>query len=198
MKTTLPTVKNHPEITPAGGARPRLLDLFCGRGGWTRSFIARGWHCTGVDLADLGYPGEFLQADCLTLTPEFLASYDAIVASPPCEEFARAWLPWLRGDHAPADWALRLLDWSIALCTGHPRRACECSNFAARNRPGSVRFESYALWGDVPLLAPIFPRRKTAKTGKNPAARAMIEPALADTVADWFTASLQNDRRQAA
>src|SRR3954465_9005108 len=92
---------------------PLLLEVFCGRGGWSKSFAARGWHCVGVDIAELGYPFEFIKADALTLTEEFINGFDGVVMSPPCEEFARAWLPWLRGDHKPAAWAVNLLHWSI-------------------------------------------------------------------------------------
>jgi hypothetical protein len=170
-------------------SRPAVLDLFCGVGGWSKSFAVRGWRCVGVDIAALGYPYEFVQADVLTLAREWLDSFDAIVASPPCEEYARAWLPWLRGDKQPAKWALDLLEWSVALCD-RPRRLVECSNFAARHVPGAVRFESYSLWGDVPLLMPVLPRGKMAKSGMRPELRAEIPPALADTVADYFTAHI--------
>lgn len=166
--------------------KPRLLELFCGRGGWSKAFAARGWDCTGVDIAAFGYPFEFIQADCLTLTPEFINGFDGVISSPPCEDFARAWLPWLRGDGKPEAWALDLLKWSVSLCD-RPGWLTECSNFAAKYVPGSVRIGSYALWGDVPLLAPQFPRTKAAKSGTRPDLRAEIPRPLADTVADWFT-----------
>ncbi len=168
---------------------PALLDVFCGVGGWTKSFQARGWNCVGVDIASLGYPATLVQRDALTLPREWINRFDGVVMSPPCEEFARAWLPWLRGDHKPAQWALDLLQWSVALCD-RPNRIVECSNFAARHIPGSIRFESYALWGDVPLLMSVLPRGKMAKSGKRPELRAEIPPALADAVADWFTGQL--------
>lgn len=142
-----------------------------------------------MDIAALGFPYEFIQADALTLAPELIDSYDAVVMSPPCEEFARAWLPWLRGDKQPEKWALDLLQWSVALCD-RPCRIVECSNFAARHVAGAVRFDSYSLWGDVPLLMPSILRGKMAKTGTRPDIRAEIPAALADTVADHFTASI--------
>lgn len=170
--------------------RPRLLELFCGRGGWSKAFSRRDWHCVGVDIAALGYPFEFIQADALSLSPEFINSFDGVVMSPPCEEFARAWLPWLRGDGLPAAWALNLLQWSIALCD-RPGRLVECSNFAAKHAPGAVRIGSYSLWGDVPLLVSEFPRRKSAQSGTRPDIRAEIPHPLADAVADWFTSGRQ-------
>lgn len=173
--------------------RPSLLDLFCGVGGWSKSFAARGWRCVGVDKAALGYPYDFVQSDVLDLTPGFLNSFDAIVSSPPCEEFARAWLPWLRGDKKPAQWAIDLLEWSVKLCKDRKNRITECSNFAARHVPGGTRFESYTLWGDVPLLMPQLPRGKMAKSGMNPELRAEIPPALADWIADNYTRAYRSN-----
>jgi len=164
---------------------PSLLDIFCGVGGWSKSFAAAGWNCVGVDIAALGYPWRLEQRDALTLPRDWIDGFDAVVMSPPCEEFARAWLPWLRGDKTPAKWSLDLLEWSVSLCD-RPRRIVECSNFAARHVPGSVRCESYALWGDVPLLMPVLPRGKMAKSGMRPELRAEIPAALAETVERWF------------
>jgi hypothetical protein len=166
----------------------KLLDLFCGRGGWSKSFAALGWDCVGVDIEQLGYPFKFRQCSVLELEPEWIDSFDAIAASPPCEEFARAWLPWLRGDKKPEQWAIDLLRWSVALCT-RPRRIVECSNFSGRHVPGGTRVESYTLWGDVPLLMPQLPRGKMAKSGMDPAGRAEIPPPLGDWIAKCFTES---------
>jgi len=47
-----------------------MLDLLCGRLGWTKAFLARGWECVGVDLVE---PPEipqgftFIKGDILTL-----------------------------------------------------------------------------------------------------------------------------------
>jgi len=167
--------------------KPKLLDVFCGVGGWSKSFAKRGWRCVGVDIAALGYPFEFVQSDALALTPDFIDGFDGVVLSPPCEEFARAWLPWLRGDKTPEQWAVNLLEWSVALCKGRRNRITECSNFSARHVPGAIRFDSYSLWGDVPLLMPKLPRGKMAKSGMRPDLRAEIPPHLADWIAQCFT-----------
>lgn len=164
----------------------KLLELFCGRGGWSKSFHSRGWECVGVDLVDLGYPFRLILADCRTLDPDWINGFDAVIASPPCEDFARAWLPWLRGDHKPKPEAIDLLRWSVALLD-RPRRLVECSNFAAKHVAGSIREGSFALWGDVPLLMPATARRKTKKSGLRPDLRAEIPVPLADIVADHFS-----------
>ncbi len=173
--------------------QPRLLDLFCGVGGWSKSFAARGWQCVGVDVLQLGYPYELKKCDVRQLTQDFINSFDAVTASPPCEEFARAWLPWLRGDKRPAQWALDLLEWSVKLCAGQKNRITECSNFAARHVPGGTRCDSYTLWGDVPVLMPQIAKGKMAKSGTKPELRAEIPPVLADWIASNFTRAFHHD-----
>lgn len=136
------------------------------------------------------YPYLFVQADVLDLPESVIAAADAVVSSPPCEDFARAHLPWLRGDYKPSDTSLHLLKWSISLTSGAQRRITECSRFAAMHSQGAVTTGCYALWGDVPPLLPIPLHRKSRLTGAAPAARALIDPHLAFTVAQWFTRSL--------
>lgn len=80
---------------------PRLLDLFCGRWGWSRAFAARGWECWGLDLVEppeIPQNCHFEQVDILTISPtpqsamwigDFMPGPpDFIVASSPCEEFS--------------------------------------------------------------------------------------------------------------
>lgn len=65
----------------------KVLELFCGRGGWSKPWIESGHDVTGIDINDLGYPGKFIKADLLDYEPEPI--YDVILASPPCSEFTQ-------------------------------------------------------------------------------------------------------------
>jgi hypothetical protein len=104
---------------PRDDPEMRLLDLFCGRWGWSKTFAARGWECVGVDLVEppeipdgctfvkenilaikqvrrvlFGgrdpVAGESLQYSSTPYADYLLGqSFDFIVASSPCEEFSK-------------------------------------------------------------------------------------------------------------
>ena len=68
--------------------KPRLLDLFCKAGGGSVGYHIAGFEVVGVDIKkQKRYPYEFIQADALDIfkDKDFLASFDVIAASPPCQ-----------------------------------------------------------------------------------------------------------------
>lgn len=63
----------------------KVLDLFCGRGGWSKGFAELGCECTGIDNRKLGYPFRFIKKDVMDWEPD--QWYDIVVASPPCSQW---------------------------------------------------------------------------------------------------------------
>lgn len=70
----------------------RCLDLCCGVGLASWGYWASGCfsEVVGVDCEQqLAYSFDFIQADALTLTYEFLSQFDFIHCSPPCQAYSK-------------------------------------------------------------------------------------------------------------
>src|SRR4030067_1500600 len=81
--------------------RPSLLDLFCCAGGAARGYQRAGFYVVGVDKEHQpNYAGdEFYWADALQFLAEHYQKFDAIHASPPCQDHTRSYTPY---DHGTA------------------------------------------------------------------------------------------------
>lgn len=67
--------------------RPRLLDLFCGAGGAAMGYHRAGFDVVGVDInPQPRYPFEFHQDDVFNYLSVAPWDWDAVHASPPCQD----------------------------------------------------------------------------------------------------------------
>lgn len=180
----------------------RLLDLFCGRWGWSRAFAARGWECVGVDLVSSPLPAanaRFTCADILELSSNDILRFqpDFIVASPPCEQFSVHGLKMWHKNPPDPDLGMQLFFHTQKICrqSGLPHvienvRAAQKFVGKAENHCGP-----FYLWGDSvpPLLnqgitkgSMIWSKRyRNMKKSQRKAEVATIPPELANCVADY-------------
>ena len=80
----------------------KLLDVFCGMGGWSIGFHREGYQCKGVDIVDVGYPYELVLSDIINFHPD--ESPDVIAESPPCTEFSTlTMLSYKKGQRGPPE-----------------------------------------------------------------------------------------------
>lgn len=105
----------------------RLLDLYCGAGGAAMGYHRAGFDVVGVDIAPQPrYPFTFVQADALDYLTAYGHQFDAIHASPPCQDHSA--LCSVRGAHgtgwmleATRDALIRLdVPWVIENVPGAP------------------------------------------------------------------------------
>ena len=141
---------------------PRLLDLFCGRWGWSRAFAARGWDCMGIDLQE---PSEipknccWSNANVLRVTTGFIrdGNFDFIVASSPCEEFSVHGMKHFHPSPKHPEMGIKLFNHTRALCeaSGLPyvmENVRPAQKFVGR---ASHHCGPFYLWGNaIPPLMP--------------------------------------------
>ena len=92
----------------------KVIDLYCGLGGWVQAF-PKSWDITGYDIMDFSkeYPFKFIQCELMKHN-NFPGNVDLIVASPPCTEFSKSSLPksWAcnRNKEPDIEFALKLFN----------------------------------------------------------------------------------------
>lgn len=188
----------------------RLLDLFCGRWGWSRAFAARGWECVGVDLTEPSAIPEhctFVQRDVLEISSAAAhhwggQGFDFICASSPCEDFSKTCKGGMACFYPDAPYPERAIQ-----LFNHTRALCERSGlpYLMENVRGAEQWVGNAkhhagpfhLWGSgVPPLLPRGITKGTTNMGnwnhnkklmaqKSAGELATIPPELANCVADY-------------
>lgn len=158
--------------------KPLCIDIYCGLGGWAEGFLAEGWDVIGFDIeqhvyGDARYPGMLCVQDAMTLHGSQFKHADALVMSPPCQEYSYMAMPWslakakaaaIRADETGEK--LRQLTALFDNCFRIQREACEAAGrhipMVVENVRGAIpwvgrarwNYGSYYLWGDVPALMP--------------------------------------------
>ena len=170
------------------------IDLCCGMGGWTEGLLAVGWEVIGFDvIAWPGYPAPRVLQDIRTVNGRRLAGASLIVASPPCTEFSRRDMPWLRATAPEPDMSLVEACQRIAQEAGAPLVLENVRGAIPYLGRPAARYRRRYLWGDgVPPL--IWPSRASSgktRIGQGPLRamrRAKIEPELAEWIASYHAA----------
>lgn len=68
----------------------KILDLCCCSGVGVEQLVKKGFNVLGVDhVKPSFYPGTFLQADATQLDLTFMALFNFVTGSPPCQKFSR-------------------------------------------------------------------------------------------------------------
>ena len=70
----------------------KVLELFCGAGGWTRGFLPYGDECVGIDIKECyePYPATFIKKDVREVNGKQFKDFDVVIGSPPCTHFSNA------------------------------------------------------------------------------------------------------------
>lgn len=157
--------------------KPLCVDIFCGLGGWAEGFLSEGYYVVGFDIerhdyGTGGYPSDFVMQDVMTLHGSQFKNATCIVASPPCQAYSYRAMPWKRAKALPPpDNTL------FEACFRIQREACEAAGrhipMVVENVRGAQKwvgragwhFGSFYLWGDIPALMPVTPKKGSKLPG---------------------------------
>lgn len=132
----------------------RVLDLFCGKKGFSQAFRDRGDEITTIDINKDFHPD--ICADLRRfILRDSSARWDVVLASPPCTEFTRSILPWY--DQGPP--SMELLNKTVKIITQIKPLFWIIENvkgavkwFAPTLGSPRQRAGSRYLWGNFPMF----------------------------------------------
>lgn len=147
----------------------RMLDLFAGLGGASAAMRERGWRVTTVELDPAFRPDVVGDVARLPIRGRF----DLLWASPPCVEYSRHHLPWIKGPE-PSLTLWRAAEAAIAEL--RPRW------WVIENVRGAIKFHGHPvrsygpvfLWGCMPPFSAVVKPWKERLSSKRKAERARI------------------------
>jgi hypothetical protein len=150
-------------------AKPLVVDLCAGLGGWTHGFLAEGYDAVGFDIerhqyGDKRYPAQLVLQDIRTLHGSQFRDAAVIVASPPCQAYSYRAMPWKRAKAlGPPDNTLFEACFRIAREAGVPIVVENVKGAQPWVGRAAWHYGSYYLWGDVPALMPHARLRSVSK-----------------------------------
>jgi site-specific DNA-cytosine methylase len=161
-----------------------MIDLFAGLGGASAAMRARRWEVVTVDLDPqfgCDVTGDIRRFHWIGRRP------DLVWASPPCVQFSRSDLPWIRSSDAPSlELVQATLDWIAAV---RPRW------WVVENVRGAIRWvkpllgeprhqaRPWFLWGEFPPIRFAPGHWKRCRAVRNAARRAAVPLALSHALA---------------
>lgn len=173
-----------------------VLDLCCGTCAWSKPWLARGYRVVAFDIYRhrLAPPqvevrlGDIRSASGI----EFRGRTRIVLASPPCDEYARFTMPWTRARNPPQpDLSLWQHCERIAQEADAPLLLENVQSAQKFHGPARWHFGPFYLWGDaipalMPKFQPEFFKKKESYGSKQKDLRAAIPEQLAEHIAACF------------
>lgn len=173
--------------------KTKVLDLYCGLGGWAQAFPSSEYEITGYDIIDFSkeYPGKFIQSDILK--PQKFPKCEILIASPPCTEFSKTTFPtsWQSVRKNPPDTktAIKLFNRVFQVAKQTKPKYYIIENVrGAEQFMGKARMHigSRYFWGNFPLFTSrgndIYGKYKLPPSKDRPALRSKIPPSIASAL----------------